>query len=73
MGATFLQGVNNYTNYKDCALAYHYCLSIIFRDFNQAELDVLLSTSLLLFYGKCNKNGKKVLKDVFQSTYYQVK
>lgn len=60
-------------DYKDRVLAYHYRFSLILCDFNQAELDILFSTSLPFFYNRCNKDGKKALKDAFESTYHQVK
>ena len=70
LGSTFLQGAKDQAEYKDRALAYHYGLFLIFRGFNQAELDVLFSTSLPSFYGKCNKDGKKALRDAFESMYH---
>ncbi len=38
----------------------------------QAELDVLFSTSLPSFYGRCDKDGKKALRDSFESAYHHV-
>ncbi len=69
----FLQSARNQAEYEDCALAYYYHLSLILWSFNQTELDVLLSTSLLFFYGRCNKDGKKALRDAFESVYHYVK
>ncbi len=71
-GATFLQGARDHVEYKDRALAYHYCLSIIFREFNQVELELLLLISLPLFYGKLDKEEKRGLKGVFESAYHQI-
>lgn len=70
--ATFLQGTRDHVEYKDRTLAYYYHLSIILRGFNQAKLELLFSTNLLLFYGKLDKEGKKGLKDVFKLAYHQV-
>ena len=72
VGSTFFQGAKDQADYKDCALVYHYYLSFILRGFNQAELDVLFSTSLPFFYGRCDKDGKKALRDAFKSAYHQV-
>lgn len=72
VGSTFLQGARDQAKYKNCALAYHYCLSFILCGFNQAELDILFSTSLPSFYGRCDKDGKKALRDAFESAYHQV-
>ncbi len=72
VGSMFLQSARDQAEYEDCALAYYYCLSLILRGFNQAELDVLFSTSLPSFYGRCNKDGKKALKDAFESAYHHV-
>ena len=49
VGLGFFQGARDQAEYKDCTLTYHYCLSLILRGFNQAELDVLFSTSLPSF------------------------
>lgn len=70
--STFFQGARDQADYEDRALAYHYRLSLILCSFNQAELDVLFSTSLPSFYGKCDKDGKKALRDAFESAYHQV-
>ena len=72
MGSTFFQGAKDQADYKDCALAYYYRLFLILRDFNQAELDILFFTNLPFFYGRCNKDGKKALRDAFKSAYHQV-
>lgn len=58
-GATLLQGARDHADYEDRALACHYRLSLILRDFNRAELEVLFSTSLPSFYGKLDKDGKR--------------
>lgn len=73
MGSTFFQAAKDQVDYEDRALVYYYCLSLIFRDFNQAELDFLFSISLSYFYGKGTKDGKKTWRDVFESAYNQVK
>lgn len=73
MGSTFLQGAKDQAEYKNRALGYYYRLSLIFCSFNQAKLDILFSTSLLSFYGRCDKNGKMALRDAFESAYHQVK
>ena len=73
VGSIFLQNTRDQTEYKDCALAYHYCLFFILCGFNQAELDILFSTSLPFLYDKCNKDGKKALRDAFKSAYHYVK
>lgn len=70
-GTTLLQNVRDYAHYEDYTLAYHYCLSLIFRNFNQAELEVLFLISLLFFYKNLDKEGIKDLNDVFEFTYYQ--
>lgn len=72
MGSTFLQNAKDQADYKGYALAYYYHLSLIVRGFNQAELDVLFSISLPSFYGRCDKDGKKALKNTFESTYHKV-
>ncbi len=72
VGSIFLQSARDQAKYEDCALAYHYCLSLILRGFNQAELDVLFSTSLPSFYGRCDKDGKKALRNAFESAYHHV-
>lgn len=71
-GATFLQGARDHIEYEDRGLAYHYRLSIIFRKFNQAELELLFSTNLSLFYGKLSKDEKRGLKGVFELAYHQI-
>ncbi len=72
VGSMFLQNARNRAEYKDSALAYYYYLSFIFCGFNQAELDVLIFTSLSFFYGRYDKNDKKALRDAFKSAYYHV-
>ena len=73
VGSIFFQNAKDQLEYKDHALAYHYCLFFIFCGFNQGELDVLSSTSLPFFYGKCDKDRKKALRDAFKSAYYYLK
>lgn len=60
LGATFLQEARDYIKYKDRAFIYHYHLFIIFKEFNQAELELLFLTSLPLCYNKLDKKEKKV-------------
>lgn len=69
----FLQNAKDQMKYKNYILAYHYRLLLIFYNFNQAELDVLFSTNLSFSYGKCNKDSKKALRDIFKSVYHYVK
>ena len=73
MSSIFLQNVRDQAEYKDYALAYHYCLFLIFYNFNQVELDILFSISLPSFYGRCNKDSKKALKNTFESAYHHIK
>ncbi len=56
----FLQSARDQAEYEDCALAYHYRLSLILCSFNQAELDVLFSTSLLFFMANMTKMVKRL-------------
>ncbi len=72
VGSIFLQSTRDQMEYKDRTLAYHYCLSLIFCAFNQAELDVLFFISLPTFYGRCDKDGKKALRETFKSAYHHV-
>ncbi len=72
VGSIFLQSARDQAEYKDRAFAYHYRLSLILRGFNQAELDVLFSTSLPSFYDRCDKDGKKALRDAFESAYHHI-
>lgn len=73
VGSIYLQSAKNQADYKDHILVYYYRLFLIFCDFNQAELNILFSTSLLSFYSKCIKDCKKAFKDIFESTYNQIK
>ena len=73
MGSIFFQDKSNLADYEDHALAYYYHLFFILCGLNQTELNVLFSPSLLFFYCICNKNGKKALKDGFESAYHWVK
>lgn len=58
------------------ALVYYYCLSVILRRFNQAELKLLFLTLFLIyllsFYGKLDKERKRGLKGVFELAYHQI-
>lgn len=69
----FFQSAKNQAGYKDCALANDYYLFFILCDFNQVELDILFCTNLPSFYGRYNKDGKKALRNVFQSVYHHIK
>ena len=73
VGFIFCQNVKDQVEYKDRALVYHYRLFFILYKFNQAELDVLFSINLPSFYSRCDKNGKKALKNAFESAYHHVK
>lgn len=72
LSATFWQGAKDHIEYKNRTFVYYYCLSIIFKKFNQAELELLFSTYLLLFYNKLDKKRKKELKGVFKLAQHQV-
>lgn len=72
IGSTLFQGAKDQADKKDCALAYHSCLFLIFLGFNQVELDILFYIILPSFYSRYDKNSIKVQRDIFESAYHKV-
>lgn len=52
-------------DYQQRAIFYHARLLLMLRGLNSAELEVIYSTSLPMFFARLDKNEKRKLKESF--------
>ncbi|MCJ1348903.1 hypothetical protein MMC31_007136 [Peltigera leucophlebia] len=69
IGAQCFMDAKDKVNYQQRANFYHACLLLMLQGLNGAELEVIYSTSLPMFFARLDKNEKRRLKKSFDNSY----